>query len=63
MLIVIERDSATRVPKEVADVEAARAFEAQGFAVHIVNEDGSTSPLPAAERAPEEEAPKKKGKA
>lgn len=34
MLILIEKDSATRVPREVPDVAAARVFADQGF--HVV---------------------------
>lgn len=50
--ILIERDAATRVPKEVDDLAAARVYESMGFAVHLQNEDGSVSPLPA-DAAPE----------
>jgi len=62
MQILIEKDAATKIPKEVADVDAARSYVAQGFVVHVVNEDGSTSPLPAAGPVEEmaEEAPKAK---
>ncbi len=61
MLILIEKDSATKVPREVADADEARAFEQQGFVVHVVNEDGSTSPLGGAPQPePAEEAPKTK---
>ena len=47
---------------EVADVDAARSYVAQGFVVHVLNDDGSLSPLPEAEPAQEvaEEAPKAK---
>lgn len=65
MQILIEKDSATKVPREVADADEARAFAHQGFVVHVVNEDGSTSPLadeaPAAEE-PAAEPAKKAGK-
>lgn len=61
MLILIEKDSATKVPREVADADEARGFEQQGFVVHVVNSDGSTSPLGAAPQPePAEEAPKAK---
>lgn len=40
MLILIEKDAATRIPKEVTP-DQAEAF-ATDFAVHVVNEDGST---------------------
>ncbi len=51
MLILIEKDSATRVPKEVADIDEARAFEQNGFVVHVMGEGGELSPLPAADGA------------
>lgn len=62
MQILIEKDAATKIPKEVADVDAARSYVAQGFVVHVLNDDGSLSPLPEAEPAQEvaEEAPKAK---
>lgn len=66
MLILIEKDSATRVPREVADIDAALAIQAQGFAVFTVAEDGSTTllvaPVTDAEPEPAEEAPPKKSK-
>lgn len=49
MLILIHKDSANKVAKEVKDVDEARAFEANGFVVEILNEDNSTAPLPAEE--------------
>jgi hypothetical protein len=58
--ILIERDAATRVPKEVEDLAAARAYESMGFSVHLQNDDGTSSPLPAdapAEVAAPEPAP------
>jgi len=41
MLILIEKDSATRIPKEVSADEAA-SFAAE-FPVYVVNEDGSNT--------------------
>jgi hypothetical protein len=43
MLILIEKDSSTRIPKDVT-LEQAESFAAE-FAVHVVNEDGSTTPF------------------
>jgi hypothetical protein len=40
MLILIEKDAATRIPKEVTP-DQAEAFATE-FPVHVVNEDGST---------------------
>lgn len=45
MLILIEKDPHTKVPRDVADLDAAKALEEQGFTVHVVNEDNSTTPL------------------
>jgi NAD/NADP transhydrogenase alpha subunit len=45
MLILICKDSATQVPREVASVEEAQAFAAQGFEVLVQLEDGSKKPL------------------
>ena len=62
MLILIEKDSATRVPREVADIDEALAIQAQGFAVFTVAEDGSSVLLaapPVADTAPEPKKPKK----
>lgn len=46
MHILIEKDSATKVPREVSSLDEARAFEAQGFTVCLIGEDGAASPLP-----------------
>jgi hypothetical protein len=51
MLILIEKDAATRVPKEVADLNEARGYVAQGFTVHLMGDDGTVSPLPGDEPA------------
>lgn len=42
MLILIEKDSSTRVPKECTP-EQAQAFSAD-FPVHVVGDDGVTTP-------------------
>ena len=42
MLILIEKDSATRVPREVTENEAAKL--AVEFTVFVVTEDGSNVP-------------------
>ena len=63
MQILIEKDSATKVPRECT-LEDAHALVAQGFVVHAVGKDGSEQPLP--ELAPADEPPKaapKKAKA
>lgn len=64
MQILIERDGgATRIPKEVADVEEALAFEQQGFTVYAVDDDGEAALLSRAaadgEQAAEPAAPAK----
>lgn len=53
MHILIEKDANTKIPKEVADLDAARAYAAQGFHVSII-EDGVARPLEA-EVVPEPE--------
>jgi len=45
MLIMIEKDAATKVSKEVAGMDEARGFASMGFHVQLVSEDGSLSPL------------------
>lgn len=42
MLILIEKDSATRIPKDVSEEEAA--VFAEQFPVFVVNDDASTTP-------------------
>ena len=54
MLILIEKDESTKVVKEVADIDGARAYQALGFNVKLANEDGTYSPLDA---EPEPEKP------
>ena len=70
MLILIENDPATRVPREVADIAEARALVAAGWAVLVPGaEPGEFVPLadePAAEapaEAPAEEPAKPAKKA
>jgi len=43
MLVLIEKDSATRVPKECT-LEQAEVFAGE-FPVHVVNDDASTTPF------------------
>lgn len=62
MQILIEKDVHTRIPREVKDLAEARAFEFQGFVVHLVNDDGSTSPLPAETAGPESAADNEEAK-
>lgn len=45
MQILIEKDSATKVPKQVKDLDEARAFAAQGHVVHVQRDDGTTCSL------------------
>jgi hypothetical protein len=45
MLILIEKDAATKVSKEVADLEEAKGFASNGFAVSVQNEDGTFTEL------------------
>lgn len=47
MLILIVKDSATKVPREVTSVAEAEAYEAQGFTVEWP--DGKPADEPAAE--------------
>ena len=54
MLILIVKDSATKVPREVASVAEAEAYEAQGFTVEWP--DGKPAGDPVAE--PEKTAKK-----
>lgn len=45
MLILICKDSATQVPREVESLEDAQAIASQGFEVLIQGEDGRKVPL------------------
>jgi hypothetical protein len=56
MLILIEKDSATRIPREVRDLEEAQGVAVQGFTVHVQQPDGSTLPLSDALAAQEAQA-------
>lgn len=55
MQILIEKGSATRVPREVKDIEEAKAIGLQ-FPVYVVADDNSQVPLAAylAETEPQE---------
>lgn len=53
MRILVTKDSATKIPRDVADLNEARAFARQGFHVELINEQGGVEPLPAEEAAPE----------
>lgn len=53
MRILIVKDDATRIPREVAGIEEALAVEAQGFTVLEELEDGSALPLRRPEPEPE----------
>lgn len=44
MLILIEKDSQTRLPREVADLDEAVALSAT-YPIHIPMEDGTSKPL------------------
>ncbi len=57
MLFLIEKDSATKIPKE-GTIEEARAFVDQGFTVHRIGDGGELLPLEDVETAPAA-APKK----
>lgn len=43
MLILIHKDSATKVPREVKDLEEAQSFALQGFPVSVVADGGEIS--------------------
>lgn len=43
MLILIEKDSSTRMPREVKDIEEARGI-AREFPVYIVHDDPTLEP-------------------
>lgn len=45
MLILIEKDSATKVPREVRDISEAQVFADQGYPVYVVNADNTNTPL------------------
>lgn len=56
MLVIIKKDDATSVSREVADMDAARALLSGGLPVFLQHEDGSTTPV-TAEDAPVEAQP------
>jgi hypothetical protein len=66
MHILIIKDGATKIPREVADLAEARGIQAQGFSVLVVVDDGEV-PLEkiadSVEEASAPAAPKAKGKA
>lgn len=45
MLILVQKDAATKVSKDVADVEEAKGFASNGFHVSVQNEDGTYTEL------------------
>lgn len=55
MLILIEKDSSTRVPREVKDIEEARGI-AREFPVFEVSDDPTQPLTPISAEAPEGEA-------
>ncbi len=58
MKIMIEKDAATKLQKEVADLDEARGYAENGFHVSVENEDGTYTPLSEvlAEGAPDPDA-------
>jgi hypothetical protein len=52
MLVLIVKDAATKVPREVADMDEVRALRGQGWTVEVDGEE----PEQAEEAAPEPEA-------
>ena len=56
MLILITKDSATVVAREVKDMDEARGFESRGFSVQYQDEAGAWVPIPPAEAAEAVEA-------
>lgn len=61
MQILIEKDSATHVPREVKDIEEAKAIGLQ-FPVYVVADDNSQVPLAAYLAEPEAEEAEESGK-
>jgi hypothetical protein len=43
--ILIRKDESTEIPRQVADLEAARAHVTEGMPVFVLHEDGSKQPL------------------
>lgn len=41
MLIIIKKDDATSIPREVADLAEARGLAAQGFEIFVPDENGT----------------------
>lgn len=50
MRVLITKDGATKIPREVADMSEARQIASTGFHVELLGEDGVVSQLP--EEAP-----------
>lgn len=46
MLVLIEKDTNTKVARQVANLAEARALQANGFSVLALSETGETAPLP-----------------
>lgn len=59
MLILIERDSATKTPREVADEDEARSYLAQGFRVYVVQDEGEPVELLASDKPAAKKTAKK----
>lgn len=49
MLILIVKDSSTKVPREVVDLAAAQAVAESGFEVQVETEPGSNTFVPLAD--------------
>lgn len=61
MQVLIEKDSATKIPRECT-LEEAHALVTQGFVVYALGEDGSEQPLPDLAQPEPEDQPKAGGK-
>lgn len=57
MRILIIKDSATKIPREVAGMDDVRAIRAQGFEVEVVGGEPADEARPAEQAAAEPEAP------
>lgn len=65
MHVLVTKDGATKVAREVRNLDEARQIQQTGFVVELINEDGSVSQLPEAEAPAEVNPPppaKKKGR-
>jgi hypothetical protein len=54
MLVIIKKDDATSISREVADMAEARALALGGMPVFVQNDDGSQTPVSADDAAPDE---------